>query len=154
MNFYHPKEEDIQQYAMVKSACASEVIQHIESCTHCMEEVETYRILFSGIRQQPASGFDFDVSALVLSQLPETKSRLSTDNVIAGFLVVFIFSCIAIPLYLFRKSLAGMFTDIPPFFIYAIVVSTSVFLLYKIISIYKKYQNQIQMINFSSSFGN
>ncbi len=154
MNFYHPKEEDIQRYAIAKAECAYELIQHIESCSHCMEEVELYRILFSGIRQQQAAGFDFDVSALVLSQFPETKSRLSTDNVIAGFLVIFILCCIAIPLYLFRKSLAGMFTDIPPFFVYAIIVSTGIFLLYRIISIYKKYQGQIRLINFSSSFGN
>jgi hypothetical protein len=154
MNIYHPKEEDIQRYAMAKAESAIEVIQHIESCYHCMEEVENYNILFSGIRQQQAPGFDFDVSALVLSQIPETKSRLSTDNVIAGFLVIFIVSCIAIPLYLFRKSLSGLFTDIPPFFVYAIVASTGIFLLYKILSMYKKYQGQMRLINFSSSFGN
>jgi hypothetical protein len=154
MNIYHPKEEDIQQYAMAKAACAFEVSQHIKSCSRCLEEVETYKLLFSGIGQQPAPAFDFDVSALVLSQIPETKSRLTADNVIVGFLAIFIFCCIAIPLYFFRKSLAGLFSDIPPFFVYAIAFSTGIFLVYKILSIYKKYQHQMRLINFSSSFGN
>ncbi len=154
MNIYHPKEEDIQQYAMEKADCAFEVVQHIESCNQCLEEVETYKLLFSGIRQQPAPAFYFDVSELVLSQIPESKSRLTADNVIVGFLTIFIFFCMAIPLYFFRKSLAGLFTDIPPFFVYAIAFSTGIFLLYRILSIYKKYQNQIRLINFSSSFGN
>jgi hypothetical protein len=154
MNIYHPNEEDIQRYSMIKAECSFEVIQHIESCNHCMEEVETYQLLFNGIRQQPAPHFDFDVSALMLSQFPETKSHLSADNVIVSFLAIFIFCGIAMPLYFFRKSLAGLFADIPPFFVYAIVASTGIFLLYKILTIYKKYQSQVRLLNFSSSFGN
>jgi hypothetical protein len=89
MNYSHPSEKEIQQWAIDKSDSSTEMIHHMESCAHCRAEAETYRLLFSKIKQQPAAAFDFNLSGLVLSQLPKNKARLSLDNLIAGFLLVF-----------------------------------------------------------------
>ena len=149
MNYSHPSEKEIQQWAIEKSESSTEVIHHMESCAQCMAEAETYRLLFSKIKQQPAAAFDFDLSGLVLSKLSKTKARVSLDNLIAGFLLVFTCCCIGIPVWLFRRNILNMFTGIPPFFIYAIIGSTSIIVLVKIGFLYKKFQNQMHLLNFN-----
>ncbi|HEV3223743.1 MAG TPA: hypothetical protein VGZ90_12735 [Puia sp.] len=149
MNNIHPSEKEIQQYAFDKLDSNPGIIAHIESCSVCQAEVSTYQLLFSGIKEQPAAAFDFDLMELVLSKLPKTHTPLSTDDMIAGFLVVFTCFCIGIPVYIFRKIIMNSFIDIPPFFIYAIIIGTTGILIIKILSLYKKFLKQMHLINFN-----
>jgi hypothetical protein len=149
MNTIHPSEKELQLYALDKSDCNPSILTHIESCADCIAEVSIYRLLFSEIKQQRKPEFDFDLSALVLSQLPRSQSSLSTDNIIVGFLVVFICFCIGIPAFMFRKIILNIFLDIPPFFIYPIIISTTLILIIKILSLYKKYLKQMRLLNFN-----
>ncbi len=149
MNNIHPSEKEIQQYALDKLDSSPEIIAHIDSCPDCQAEVSTYQLLFSEIKEQPAPAFDFDLQELVLSKLPKPNSRLSTDEIIAGFLIVFTCSCIGIPVYIFRKIILNTFIDIPPIFIYSIIISTTVILIIKILSLYKKYLKQMHLLNFN-----
>jgi hypothetical protein len=148
MNYSHPTEKDIQQYAIDKSECSAISTKHIETCSQCRFEVETYLMMFSEIKEQPAPVFDFDLYGLVLSQLPERSLTRTADNVIAGFLAIFSCCCIGIPLYVFRKLIQNMFMDIPSFFAYAIVISTIGILSIKVASLYKRYLNQIRFLDF------
>lgn len=143
----HPSENIIQQYVLEPSACSRAITDHIESCVECMSEVKNYQAVFSEIHQLPAPAFDFDLAALVMPQLPKSPPAFQIDRFIAGFLVIFSAGCISIPLYFFRKNILNMFIGIPVFFIYAIVISTSLFLIASLYSMYKKYQNQIRFLN-------
>ena len=149
MNNIHPYEKELQQYALGKSDSNPDVIAHIESCPDCQAEVSTYQMLFSEIKEQPVAAFDFDLQKLVLSKLPKTQTRLTTDDIIAGFLVVFTCSCIGIPVYVFRKIILNTFIDIPPIFIYSIIISTTAILVIEILSLYKKYLKQMRLLNFN-----
>jgi hypothetical protein len=51
-------------------------------------------------------------------------------------------------LYVFRKIILDSFTDIPPFFIYFIIMTTTVILVIKILSLYKKFTKQMHFLNF------
>ena len=147
MNNIHPSEKEIQQYALDKMDSNPVIMAHIDSCSYCQAEVSIYKTLFSGIKEQPSASFDFDVQELVLSKLPKTHTRLSTDDIIAGFLVIFTCSCIGIPVYIFRKIILNCFTDIPPFFIFSIIVGTTAILIIKILSLYKKFHKQMHLLN-------
>ena len=147
MNNIHPSEKEIQQYALDKMDSNPAIIAHIDACPDCQAEVSTYQMLFSEINNQPSASFDFDVQKLVLSKLPKSTAGLSTDDIIAGFLVMFTCSCIGIPVYIFRKIILNSFTDIPPFFIYAIIIGTTGILIIKILSLYKKYLKQMHLLN-------
>ena len=149
MNNIHPSEKEIQQYILAKSDSNPLINVHIESCPDCQAEVSTYQMLFSEIKGQPAAAFDFDLQELVLSKLPKTHTRLSTDDIIAGFLVIFTCSCIGIPVYIFRKIILNSFIDIPPFFIYSIIIGTTGILIIKILSLYKKFLKQMHFLNFN-----
>jgi hypothetical protein len=144
----HPNEKEIQDYVLEKSSCSTSVIRHIESCEECLQEVRTYGVLFTELKREPALSFDFNVQELVLPRLPRPKPLMTTDRFIFGFLVAFACLCVGVPVYVFWPNILYMFSDIPVYFIYAIVGSTSVMLLGKIFSIFKKYQNQMRILNF------
>jgi hypothetical protein len=149
MNNIHPSEKEIQQYAIDKTECSPGTIGHMESCAHCKVEVSSYRVLFAEIKKSPKPVFDFDLSALVLPQLPGARPTLSADRFIAGFLVIFTGSCISIPAWLFRIYILNFFSGIPSFFIYAIVISASIFLSVKVLGLYKKFQQQMRLLNYN-----
>ncbi len=149
MNTSHPSEREIQDYVLEKSACTQTTIGHIESCEQCRAAIATYSLLFSEIREQPAPAFDFDLSALVIPQLPSVPAPLPADRFVAGFLMFFICCCVAVPAYLLRQYFLNLFLDISSFFIYAIIISTLVIVLFKGLSVYKKYQKQMQLLNFN-----
>ena len=147
MNNIHPSEKEIQQFALDKMDSNPMITAHIESCPDCQAEVLIYQTLFSEIKEQPSASFDFDVQELVLSKLPKTNKGLSTDDIIAVFLVIFTCSCIGIPVYIFRKIILNSFIDIPPFFIYSIIIGTTAILIIKILSLYKKFHRQMHLLN-------
>jgi len=67
----HLSEIELQQYALDESACAGELREHVAACDNCRTEVMVYRLLLTGIKEEPKAEFSFDVVGLVLSQLPE-----------------------------------------------------------------------------------
>ena len=149
MNNAHPSEKEIQEYAIDQSNSSAIMIQHIESCMVCRGEVKSYQLLFTEIKSQSEPAFDFDLSEMVLSQLPKKGFRLSVDNLIAAFLVIFSCFCVGIPVFLFRNNILNMFSGIPPFFVYTIITSTTIILLINILQMVRKYQHQIRLLNFN-----
>src|SRR5664279_338235 len=145
----HPKEKEIQEYALDKSSCSVMMISHIESCAACQEEVKNYTLLFSELKQEPSSTFDFNLTELVMPMLPSPEPLMTTDRFIFGFLVVFACLCIGVPVYIFWQNILYMFSGIPVYFIYVIIGSSSSVMLVKIWNMFKKYQNQMRILNFN-----
>jgi hypothetical protein len=138
---------EIQDYALGGSDHPNAVMEHITSCDHCRAEIKAYTMLFSAIDEQTGPAFHFDISALVIPQLKRHNTRFTVDRFVAGFLVIFAASCIGIPIYIFRGNILYMFSGVPVFFIYAIIGSSSVFVITKIFLMYKKYQHQMRYLN-------
>lgn len=152
MSNHHPSDADIQQYALDKSSSAEQQAVHIENCPACREAVAQYRLLFSGIRSGEKPAFDFDVQALVMNRLT-TESRVTrADRFVGAFLVLFALSIVGIPLYLFRTNILNVFAGISPFFIYTILICTTVIVSYKSLELYHKYKKQIRFLNFNQGF--
>ena len=148
MTNIHPRDKEIQEYALDRSACSPSLINHIESCTSCQEEVTSYQLLFAELTQDPETAFDFDVIGLVKPLLPAPEPLLFADRFIAGFLVVFISCCICIPLFLFSRNIIQMFSGIPPLFIYSMLGSAVLILLLKILDMYRKFRGQMRQLNY------
>jgi hypothetical protein len=152
----HPSDLELQQYALDKSGCPGQTATHIENCEDCRAAVASYLALFTGIKSQPKPSFDFDLSDLVLKQLPQAAigKRAWTWTEIPGFgLAAWLMSAIccctiAVPLYLFRKNIWNMFAEIPGYFVYIILAAALVIVLLRIMDMYRKYQKQIDALNF------
>ncbi|MHA4811448.1 anti-sigma factor [Flavitalea flava] len=152
----HLSEMELQQYALDEPACTKETREHIEACTNCQAEVMTYRLLFAGIKQQPKPEFAFDLSGLVLSQLtvglkselPGARARVRSFSFSAWLLVLFTTCTVGIPIYLFRKNIWNMFSEISGFFLYIILVAAAIAVISRMVGMYRKFRRQIQTLNY------
>ena len=145
----HPSESDIQEYALNKFVCSTSLRTHIDSCEICLKEVGLYQILFSELRKESAAEFEFDLSALVIPNLPKATPVFSADQFIAGFLIFFTLCFVIIPLYIFNAYILNMFSGVSPFFLYVMICTASVIIGFKTLEVYKKYQKQLRLLNFS-----
>ena len=145
----HLSENELQQYVSEPLLCDELIAGHIESCRDCKEKVETYRILFSGIKQQEKPAFGFNLADLVMSQIEPAKPRFSWE-----IFAVYLFVCIGIVAILFSgiqfsKYLSGSFTGTSTLFLYLFAAITLVTLLFQGFEMFRKYQKQMDALNIS-----
>ena len=142
----HLTDDEVQQYAVDKSNSEKRIGEHIHLCEECRSKVEVYQLLITGIKQQPQPAFDFDLSKMVLQQLPSSKTSIANDNAliwIFGFMgIAFLGGAI----YLFQ-SYFDLFEGIKTIFIYLIAITAITVLVYLIIEMYKKYQKEMKVLD-------
>jgi hypothetical protein len=155
MSNTHASEMELQQYASDKAGCPEVVIAHIEACANCQAEVAAYRLLFTGIRDQPAPAFDFDVSALLLPQLTTAPAPPAEGQLASGagrrfpyLMAALIFGVTGIPAYLLRKNIFYAFTGISSFFLYVILAAALIAVLWRVLDMYRKYQQRMDRLHF------
>jgi amino acid transporter len=145
----HLSETEIQEYVLDKTNAPENIIEHVALCESCKIKVENYKILFAGISQQPASSFNFNLSGLVMAQLPQPKTKVLPER-----FVIYLLSFIAIAIigflgYVFRKNIENIFAGISFLFMIIIIIASFIIIVFKSIEIYKKYQQKINLLNFS-----
>jgi hypothetical protein len=168
MNGEHSSDMELQQYALDPSGCRKESMNHIQACEKCLEEVAAYQMLFAGIKEQPKAAFEFDVSSLVLKQLPKRLPQLESSQLpgfaqgqsvgarkrILGFgfvslLLVSLSGCvIGISLFLFRKNIWNMFGGVSQLSMYTILGTAAIVVLFRVMNMYRKYQEQMRTLNY------
>jgi len=142
----HLTDDEVQQYAVDKSNCEKRISEHIHLCEECRSKVEVYQLLISGIKQQSQPAFDFDLSKMILQQLPSPKTSIANDNAL-----IWIFSFMGIAflggaIYFFQ-SYFDLFEGIKIIFIYLIVITAVTVLAYLFIDMYKKYKHGMKVLD-------
>jgi hypothetical protein len=152
----HLDDLDIQQFVLDKANCGLDVVAHMNQCSQCQTKVETYKLLFTEIKEQPKPVFDFDLSAAVLKQVTTKKSKFSLNS-LPGYLVIFsALAAIGIPSYLYKTKIThffktyilGIASGISSVVIYLVIITFLIFLIFQFIEMYKKYQRKIDDLNF------
>ena len=143
----HVTDQELQQYAMDKTGCAAGSAQHIESCEACRAAAGVYRQLFSDIAQQPKPVFDFDISALVLRELPVPAPKALPEKGFNYWLAAIVCIAIGIPLYLFRKNIYFLFEGISGYAVYIIAGTALPVVLIRLLAMYRKYRQQMKALN-------
>jgi hypothetical protein len=160
MNGMHLSTEELQQYVLNRAASPADCIMHIGTCPDCQADVAAYTWLMEGLRQQTKPAFDFDVAAVLVEKLEMEqgmKLRLETEQGTAAqpkadrpyryVMAALILVMTGIPAWLFRRSAYFVFTDIQAVFLYPILAATGTILVWRILHLYKKYQNVFNIIN-------
>jgi len=142
----HLTDDEVQQYAIDKLNCEKRIVEHIHVCEKCRSKVEVYQLLITGIKQQSQPAFDFDLSKMVLQQLPSPKTSIANDNAL-----IWIFGFMAIAflggaIYFFQ-SYFDLFEGIKIIFIYLIVITAVTVLAYLFIDMYKKYKHGMKVLD-------
>jgi len=142
----HLTDDEVQQFVVDRQNCEVKIVGHIHSCEVCRIKVEVYQLLIKGIKQQPQPAFDFDLSKMVLQQLPSPKTSIANDNAL-----IWIFGFMAIAflggaIYFFQ-SYFDLFEGIKIIFIYLIVITAVTVLAYLFIDMYKKYKHGMKVLD-------
>ena len=143
----HLTDDEVQQYALDRGQCEKKIIEHIHLCEKCRAKVEVYQLMITSIKEQPQPVFDFDLSKMVLQQIPSSpKSSIANDKVLGW---IFIFMGIAFPggtIYLFHNYF-DLFEGIRTIFIYLIAITAITVLAYLLIDMYKKYRKEMRILD-------
>jgi len=145
----HLTDEEVQQYVLDKESAEARINVHVQQCEACKARVETYRLLFSALGQQPEPAFNFNLSDLVLAQLPSPKTRLSRDTIFVYLLILGTVVLTAAAAYIFRKDLLGLVPDLTPFLGYLIIPSVVIVLAFLCIDMYKNFQKKMNALDFN-----
>ena len=142
----HLTDDEVQQYAIDKLNCEKRIVEHIHVCEKCRSKVEVYQLLITGIKQQSQPAFDFDLSKMVLQQIPSPKTSTANDNAL-----IWIFSFMGIAflggaIYFFQ-SYFDLFESMRTIFIYLIVITAVTVLAYLFIDMYKKYKHGMKVLD-------
>ena len=148
MNTKHLTDDELQHYALNSAGCDSTIAEHVLFCEDCKAAVETYRLLFTGISEQEAPAFDFDLSELVVKQLqPSSKPRLLPEDF---FMYLFSFVMIVIAgaaMYFFWGNISELLSGAGNFAVYLTVASVTVLLIFLCIDQYKTYQQKMKALD-------
>ena len=142
----HLTDDEVQQYAADKSNSEKRIVEHIHLCEECRSKVEVYQLLITGIKQLPQPAFDFDLSKMVLQQLPSSKTSTANDNALVWIFGFMGIAFLGGAIYFFQ-SYFDLFEGIKTILIYLIVISAITVLVYLIIDMYKKYQKEMKVLD-------
>ena len=148
MRNVHLSEEDIQQFALAQQAGSSETAKHIQQCDSCRVKAEMYRALFADVDLLPQPAFGFDLTALVMDQLPQPAPKVSKgESWVYGFAAIAILS-IGSALYPFGVYLSNLFTGLSAMTIILVATTTVLLLLFLGMDLYFSYKKQLKRLNF------
>jgi len=142
----HLTDDEVQQFVVDKQHCEVKIVEHIHSCEMCRAKVEVYQLMIKGIKQQPQPAFDFELSEMVLQQLPSPRTTIANDKTL---ILVFGFMGIAFlggVIYLFQ-SYFDLFEGLKTIFIYLIAITAVTVLVYLFIDMYKKYRQGMKVLD-------
>ena len=141
----HLSEEDLQGMAMGQQLPDGGIIQHIEGCSSCQEQIAVYKLMYSVIKEQPAAAFDFDLTAAVLYHVQPTRTKRATIHFRPLIIAVFA----GVSLYFFRKNFLHLVSGISALFLLISIITCIGIIIFKAVSMYHTYERQIEKLNFS-----
>ena len=142
----HLTDVEVQQYVVGRQHCEMKIIEHIQLCGECKLKAEIYQSLVAGIKQQPQPGFDFDLSELVVQQLPSSKEKTS-DRVLLWVLLFIGIGFTVTIFYYFEGSFVYLFRGISAIFIYMIIITALSVITGLFIAMYKKYDSEMKLLD-------
>ncbi len=111
MNTKHLNDFEIQKFTFDQSECEPEIIDHIQVCLACKKRVEAYFSLSSAIKNQPEPILEYNLSDLVLDQIPSTSKPEKSYNYIIYSLLTASIGLIISTLFLFSETLFDLFNN-------------------------------------------
>ena len=145
----HITDNEVQQFVVDKQHCEIKVVEHIHICDECKTKIEVYRSLITAIKQQPEPAFDFDLSELVLQQLPlpKQKAKIENDNLLVCAIIFIGVGFTGGALYFFRSYFKYFFDGIETILGVLIVVTAITVLAGLYIDMYKKYRKEMKVLD-------
>lgn len=143
----HLSDEQVQEFALDRSACDERISAHVQLCELCSAKVEAYQLVITAIDDQPVPAFDFDISTAVLAQIG--KQQKSERYRWLYWLVALGILASSAGIYLFWQYIAVLFTGINTLLIYMAVISGLLIMIAVIIDMFKAYRMKMTLLDLS-----
>jgi len=144
----HLNDIEIQQYVLEKTNCDTDIVEHMQHCTNCEAKAAEYNLIFDEIQQQAKPIFNFNLADLVVAQLPKPQPKVAKEKWVFYFIIfIAVFSVCAI-FYLFGNNLQNLLFGTKPILTGLIITTVAILLVFLCIDMYRKYQAQINALNF------
>lgn len=147
MTTVHLTETELQQYASEQDAVKEEQKAHVLDCALCQTKISNYALLFKSIHDTVKPKFDFDLSVLVMEQLPPPRSGFSSEKPIKHAVMIILGIAWLTVTYRIAPRLAVVFTTIPTMLIYFIITCTGSILAFICTSMYSEHKRKIKILN-------
>ncbi len=144
----HLTDLEIQEYAFDRSDCEASISEHIQACEVCTKRVGAYLFLATSLKDQQEPVLDYNLSALVIAQLPAEKSNQTSSDYLLPITVCFSISLMLLTLYLFKDALQNILSaTLEPqrYFIMSTILFITMALVLDIISRFKKKMNLLDV---------
>ena len=139
----HLTDAEIQLYIAEPEMTSEQLKMHIHDCANCQTRAANYRLLFNGIQDQAKPQFNFDLSTLVLEQLPEPKRAFPWAAIMVSGFSVLLISLSAI---FFWPIMEAVIRSAPMVLLGSAVTAAVVILIFRALEMVKNHQNQIHTL--------
>lgn len=148
MKTFHLSDREIQRFAFDISECEQEIISHIQTCAICKNKAISYQTISKSIRDEQTPAFDFNLTALVLDQLPKPEEQLKGINFLIYFLLILSFVVMSFATYYFSDALINLVNHIPAISNYFILSVAGLIFLPLCWDMYQSFNKKIKMVDF------
>lgn len=139
----HLTDEELQLYVTEPEITSDQLKIHIQDCANCQTRAANYQLLFNGIHDHAKPQFNFDLSALVLEQLPEPKRAFPWTGIMVSVFSVLLISFSAI---FFWSIMDAVIRSAPLLLIATALTAAVVILIFQALEMVKNHQKQIHTL--------
>jgi hypothetical protein len=144
MTTLHPVDNDIQEYSLNNIIDAA-AMNHIQQCKQCSSKAAQYKKMFEGITKQSKPTFNFNITQLVMEQLPAAKEKFTIEKY---FISIAVLLMIALLIYPARIYLSKTAISLTPIIVSLITTSVLVISIFLIADMYKKFKAKMDVLNY------
>jgi hypothetical protein len=139
----HLTDAEIQLYVAEPEMTSDQLKIHIQDCANCQTRAANYQLLFNGIHDQAKPQFNFDLSTLVLEQLPEPKRAFPWTGILVSVFSILLISLSAI---FFWSIMDAVIRSAPLLLIATALTAAVVILIFQALEMVKNHQKQIHTL--------
>jgi len=139
----HLTDAEIQLYVAEPEMTSDQLKIHIQDCANCQTRAANYQSLFNGIHDHAKPQFNFDLSTLVLEQLPEPKRAFPWAGIVVSVFSVLLISLSAI---FFWSYMEAVITHASIVLMATAITAAVVILIFQALEMVKNHQKQLHTI--------
>ena len=139
----HLTDAEIQLYVAEPEMTSDQLKIHVQDCANCQTRAANYQLLFNGIHDHAKPQFNFDLSTLVLEQLPEPKRAFPWTGILVSVFSVLLISLSAI---FFWSIMDAIIRSAPLLLITTALTAAVVILIFQALEMVKNHQKQIHTL--------
>jgi hypothetical protein len=144
MSTTHLSEVEIQEYVVNGPAENNGIVKHLQQCSFCSMQVANYKLLFEKLHTTEKPEFDFNLSALVLENLPVKRKKGAWLSYVAIATTI----CLSLAVVaFFGNYLVAAFKGLPITLFVTMALPALCILVFQAFEIIKIHQKQTGMLN-------